>query len=325
MPQLITLGWVAAVLVTLSGLTSVRAAEERPSDLDEVVESAAADFLTNGRTLGLSIGIHRAGKSASYHFGTTAPGGLARPTSQTQYCLGSITKTFTGALLAQAAVEGRISLNDDVRKWLPGAFSNLEYSGHPVRLWQLINHTSGLPLNLPLSVTTPDARTPQTTERFEREAAVLAEYSQEAFLRDIGNVKLAGPPGERFSYSNAAAQLAGLILERVYGQTYEVLVRAKITGPLAMDDTKVVLDEKELARFAKGYCGDVGFMPPCSSALPAHAALKSTTADMLKYVAWQLAEADEAVRLAHQAAGTTQWTTDNSYGNNILDAVAPGR
>jgi CubicO group peptidase (beta-lactamase class C family) len=80
-----------------------------------------------------------------------------------------------------------------------------------------------------------------------------------------------------------------------------------------MKDTKVTLNAAELSRLPQGYSGGVPFVPPCSSALPAHGALKSTAADMLKYVAWHLAETDEAVKLSHRPAGTTVWSADNSY------------
>jgi CubicO group peptidase (beta-lactamase class C family) len=263
--------------------------------------------------LGLSIGIHSSGKTYTYDFGTTERGKQSLPTSRTQYCIGSITKTFTGVLLAQAAVEKKLTLEDDVRKWLPGEYPNLEYEGQPLRLWQLINHTSGLPFNLPETLAAPVPGQRNSAEHFGKEAAFLEDYTNDDFLRDLHGVKLSRLPGEKFSYSNAAAQAVGVVLERVYDQSYEDLVRAKIAGPLAMDDTKVELSAAELARFPRGYSASVPFVPPCSSLLPAHGSLKSTTADMLKYVAWHLAETDEAVRLSHQPAGTTVWTADNSY------------
>jgi CubicO group peptidase (beta-lactamase class C family) len=261
----------------------------------------------------LSIGVQAGSKAYTYNFGGTEPGKPSPPTSRTQYCIGSITKTFTGVLLAQAATEGKVTLEDDVRKWLPAEYPNLEYEGQPVRLWQLANHTSGLPLNLPESIPAPVPGQRNSADDFRKEAGQLAQYTQDDFLRDLHGVKLTRLPGERFSYSNAAAQLAGLALERVYDASYDDLVRTKIVDPLAMEDTKVALSATEQMRFPRGYSRGVAFVPPCSSVLPAHGALKSTAADMLKYVAWHLAEMDEAVKLTHRPAGTTVWTADNSY------------
>jgi CubicO group peptidase (beta-lactamase class C family) len=281
--------------------------------IDSAVEQAAKKFMENGQTVGLSLGIYKDGKTYTYNFGTTERGKQHPPTAHTHYCIASITKTFTGTLLAQAAVEKKVSLDDDVRKYLPGEYPNLEYKGQPVRLWQLINHTSGLPFGLPEK---PDWQTGEEKDIAKlavKDAAFLEKYTRDDFLRDLHSVKLTRNPGERFSYSNAAAQLLGLVLERVYGKSYEELVQGKITGPLGMSDTKVTLTAAETERFPKGYSAGGAFVPANSARLPAHGALKSTTADMLKYVAWHLAEKDEAVKLSHRPAGTTVWSKDNSF------------
>lgn len=304
---------VMAVVLAVAAPGMANADERSALAVEAAVTDAAQDFLKNGRTLGLSIGVQRGDKAYTYHFGDTEPGKSSRPTERTQYCIGSITKTFTGVLLAQAVTERKLTLEDDVRKWLPGEYPSLEYEGQPVRLWQLTNHTSGLPLNLPEGLPAPVPGQRDSATDFRKEAALLERYTQDDFLRDLRDVKLTRPPGERFSYSNAAAQLAGLVLERLYGESFDNLVRTKIAGPLAMEDTRVALNATEQARLPRGYSGGVAFVPPSSSALPAHGALKSTAADMLKYAAWHLAETDEAVQLTHRPAGTTVWTADSSY------------
>jgi CubicO group peptidase (beta-lactamase class C family) len=48
-------------------------------------------------------------------------------------------------LLAQAVLEKKASLQDDIRKFLPGSYPNLQWNGAPIRLVNLANHTSGLP------------------------------------------------------------------------------------------------------------------------------------------------------------------------------------
>jgi CubicO group peptidase (beta-lactamase class C family) len=300
---------------------------DRTKSIDSAVEKAAKTFMEKGQTVGLSIGIYRDGRTYTYNFGTTERGKQQPPTAHTQYAIASITKTFTGTLLAQAAVEKKVSLDDDVRKYLPGEYPNLEYKGQPVRLWQLINHTSGLPMSLPEKPEWQAGEEKDIAKLASKEAAFLERYTQDDFLRDLHGVKLTRNPGEKFSYSNAAAQLLGLILERVYGQSYEELVRAKITGPLGMKDTKVTLTAAERERFPKGQSASGPFVPAFSGRLPAHGSLKSTTADMLKYIEWHLAEKDEAIKLSHRAAGNTVWSNDNSFtvGLNWQILQGPGR
>jgi CubicO group peptidase (beta-lactamase class C family) len=105
----------------------------------------------------------------------------------------------------------------------------------------------------------------------------------------------------------------GLVLERVYGKSYEELLRIKIARPLKMNDTKVTLTSAERARVPRGYSAGGAFLPALSTQLPAAGSLWSTTADLLKYIAWNLAESDPAVKLAHQPAGNTVWTPDHHY------------
>ncbi len=91
-------------LAVLSQSALPQTTERDAEKISPVVDSAARTFLTNGQTIGLSIGIYKDGKTYTYHFGSTERGRQHLPTDKTLYCIGSITKTFTGLLLAQAVV-----------------------------------------------------------------------------------------------------------------------------------------------------------------------------------------------------------------------------
>ncbi len=107
-------------------------------DIDRVVNEAANKFMTDRHSVGLSVGIIKDGRIRTYNFGEVEKGTKKRPSQHTIYELASITKTFTGVLLAQAVVEGKVKLDDDVRKYLDGSYPNLEFEGKPIRLFQLI-------------------------------------------------------------------------------------------------------------------------------------------------------------------------------------------
>lgn len=296
------------------GAPFVPAENGRAEAVRVAVDSAASAFLENRQTIGLSIGIVQNRKEYTFDYGTTDREQRRLPTARTQYPIASITKTFTGALLAQAVVEKRVKLDDDVRKYLDGDFPNLEFHGQPVRLCQLINHTSGLPTNSALEMAAMETgQDDDVARKAEREQAFLNAYTEADFYRELHAVRLTRAPGEKFSYSNVAAQLLGLVLERVYRKSYEELIRSKIAGPLRMRDTKVALTPSETARLPRGYAAGRAFVWPLSARFPAAGALKSTTTDMLKYIAWHLAEKDEAVVLSHQPAGSTVWSRDGSF------------
>lgn len=284
---------------------------ETKSKPDSVVDAAARKFMSDPRAVGLSIGVFQNGKSSTFNHGTTVLGKKRAPTEHTLYPIASITKTFTGSLLALAAVEGKLKLDDDVRKFLKDDFPNLEFQGHPIRLHDLLDHRSGLPLTL--------------GDRHYSIHRLVDPHPLKEFYEDLRRVTLNTRPGEKFQYSNAAAQLAGYILETVYGVPFEQLVKEKIVRPLGMKETAITLSAREHSRLAGGY-DDAGksFVPPPDD-LQAAGGLKSSVADLLKYARWHIAEADEAVKLSHAPvftennyAAALNWQILKAHGRRLV-------
>jgi len=107
---------------------------------------------------------------------------------------------------------------------------------------------------------------------------------------------------DRYAYSNADAELVGVILENAYHTSYGMLVQRYICQPGHMNDTRLLVPERELSRQAKGYDGKGLLMPEAMifHPFPAAGFLKSTVSDMLRYMALNLNETDSAIRLSHQ-------------------------
>jgi CubicO group peptidase (beta-lactamase class C family) len=271
-----------------------------------VVDQAVQTFLKNTpQAVGLSIGVVSGREVCTYNFGTVERGSKRTPTSDTLYPIASVTKTFTGTLLAQAAIEKRLNLDDDVRKYLDGNFPNLEFQGQWIRLLDLLDHRSGLPFFLP---DRPEAQPGYDNDRVPwptRVNELLRNYTRANFFEDLHLVKLEAAPGTQFRYSNAAAQLAGYILERVYGTSYESLLKRKVFDLLKMRNTAITLRPEQRVRLAHGYDEDGNLMPENPDRIQAAGAIKSTVNDLLKYVQWQIRESDEAVRLSHQPVFTS--------------------
>ncbi|MBD2751599.1 serine hydrolase domain-containing protein [Spirosoma validum] len=297
---------------TIAILPPEKASTDNPlqKPIDFIVEEAAQQFMTVPQTVGLSVGIFRDGQTHIYNYGEVEKGSQQLPTGQTIYPIASITKTFTGALLAQAVVEKRVNLGDDIRKYLPGAYPNLAYQGQPIRLFHLINHRSGLPFLLP---DRPDAFANTTIPSSAIATELLQNYTQQDFYTDLRNVRLDNTPGYTFRYSNTGAQLLGYILERVYKLPFEDLVRQKITELLAMKRTSITLPPSDQTSCAPGYNCDGVQMPSIPDQLQGAAALKSTVTDMLKYVQWNVAEQTEAVKLTHRST----WGDSTRYSAGL--------
>ena len=147
-------------------------------------------------------------------------------TNQTKYKIASITKLFTSVLILQLHEQGKIDLNKPIATYLP------DYAGEgadKVTLHQLLNHTSGLAnfdtvkdLDTALKSGIPVYQTPYTSDQ------LLARFC---------SGKLANVPGKVFDYNNADYIVLGKIIERLYSDTYERVLRDRILQPLKMENT----------------------------------------------------------------------------------------
>jgi len=135
--------------------------------------------------------------------------------------IGSVSKQFTAACVALLALEGKLSLEDDVRQYIP----ELPVYGRPITLRHLLHHTSGLrDYNTLLSLAgfRPDSDCPTVEEALE------------IICRQKG---LNHPPGEEYSYTNTGYFLLGQIVERVSGKSLNQFAQERIFQPLGMKNT----------------------------------------------------------------------------------------
>ncbi|MGQ9578053.1 MAG: serine hydrolase [Candidatus Aminicenantales bacterium] len=135
--------------------------------------------------------------------------------------IGSVSKQFTAACVAILALQGKLSLDDDVRKYIP----ELPVYERPITLRHLIHHTSGLrDYNALLSLAgfRPDADCPTVEEALE----IICSQK-----------RLNYPPGEEYSYTNTGYFLLGLIVERVSGKSLNQFAQENIFRPLGMKNT----------------------------------------------------------------------------------------
>ncbi|ALD20846.1 beta-lactamase [Hymenobacter sp. DG25A] len=265
--------------------------------LDVVVQRAGEAFIKDPTAVGLSIGIIHGKQTYFYNFGTVEKGVSKVPTQNTVYEIGSISKTFTSLLLARAVAEKRVSLQDDVRKYLKGEYPNLAFAGKPIKLVHLANTTSALPDNLPDRTSMLQQVNPDSIPSLILK--VSSTYTKDNFYHDLHSVKLDTVPGLISRHSNAGAQLLAYILESIYQAPYEKLVEKYIEKPLHMQSTASVKAGSSL--LAVGHNEKGNRMPyHFIDQVEPSGGLRYSAVDMLKYLAYQLAETDKAVVLSHQ-------------------------
>ncbi|MBF9221351.1 serine hydrolase domain-containing protein [Hymenobacter ruricola] len=272
--------------------------------LDSVVQRAVTEYMSNANVAGLSVGVLVGGQLHVYDFGETEKGSGVLPTPSTIYEIGSVTKTFTGTLLAQAVLDGKVRLQDDVRQYVAGQYPDLQYAGAPVRVVHLSNHTSGLPSEPPLPGTGQDPFAP----------GLLVD---DALVRQLLlSVRPDTLPGVRRAYSNFAVGLEGLILEKAYRAPYEQLLKQYIFRPYGMRHSAIAVAKRDLSRYAAGYDVEGNRTAYWRNRLAEPAGgIRSTPHDMLLYVRGQLDRHRAAAQLSHQLTfGTAQAGAGLNWG-----------
>lgn len=216
-----------------------------------------------------AVGVWRGGSSRFAFTPQSAVNPAASDNRQGQplFEIGSITKVFTGLLLAQAVERGELRLDDTLGKLLNGK-ANLSPQVAAVTLRQLVTHSSCLP------------RLPADFAVGSSPANPYQYYGRDRLWTALSALKLENPPPCEAAYSNFGFAVLGELISERYGMSWDALVRERITRPLGMHDTVQYLGDKT-ARLAAGYAGNETASPWDMRAFAGAGALRSTAADML--------------------------------------------
>ncbi|GAB2860228.1 hypothetical protein GCM10027277_31020 [Pseudoduganella ginsengisoli] len=186
-----------------------------------------------------------------------------------QLRLGSVTKQFTAVAILMLAEQGKLSLQDDITRFLP----DYPVNGHRITIEQLLQHKAGI-------------RNYTAMPRFWPNADKDTGVAQ--FIDFFKNEPLDFAPGERWSYSNSGYFLLGAIIEKASGQRYADFIAQHIFEPLGMQDTAYEGHERSGKHRVEGY--RAGFFSGYSTAekismtLPyAAGALVSTVDDLARW------------------------------------------
>lgn len=273
-------------------------------NVDTLVNGLGSRFVKNDQSFGLSIGIYTNGKTHFYNYGTTDKNNINTPTENSIYEVGSITKAFVSLVLANAVIEKKVKLTDDIRKYLPGNYPNLEYKKTPITLLELSNTTSRLPNWL------PNMKKEITNTTSDSTAQVLENtgYVEKDMLQGLHTVVLDTIPGTKSAHSNGAALVLSYILERVYHEPIEALVRKYVLNPATMKNTSFLAAKSNPGLLVTGYDGKKNQMPYFSTPfLKGVGGLSSNTSDLVKFIQLQLDTTQSAVNLSHQKTFNNGW------------------
>jgi len=138
-------------------------------------------------------------------------------TPETNYRLASVTKQFTAAAILLLSQDGKLALDDPVKKWLPSLPSAVD----SVTITHLLTHTSGI-------IDYEDVIPAGTVEQVHDAYVLRLLESQDSVYFK---------PGTRYSYSNSGYSLLSLIVARASGKSFATFLRERIFLPLGMNHT----------------------------------------------------------------------------------------
>jgi D-alanyl-D-alanine-carboxypeptidase/D-alanyl-D-alanine-endopeptidase len=244
---------------------------------DAEIRSILSDRIDKVRqNVGIAVGIVDANGRRFVSYGSFSVKDPSPVGNDTVFEIGSTTKVFTSTILADMVQRGEVSLDDPVARYLPADVKMPQRGGKQITLVDLATHTSGLP-RMPANFKPKDPDNP------------YADYTLGNLFEFLSSYELTRDIGSQFEYSNMGAGLLGQALARRAGMDYEALVRARVTGPLKMENTRIALSAEMKSRLAPGHNG--ARQPTANWDLPTFAgagALRSDARDMLTFIAAHL-------------------------------------
>ena len=167
-------------------------------------------------------------------------------TADTHFRVGSISKTVVAVALVQQYEDGALDIEAPVAELVPEIAIDNPFSGTPVTVLHLLQHTAGF----------DDMHFNEIYNRDDPPDLALADVLR----RTRASRRVRWRPGTRMSYSNPGYAVAGAVLERITGRPYEDVIRERIFAPLDMATSSFTLTADDLPLMARGY--DTAAGPP---------------------------------------------------------------
>lgn len=301
---------------------NIQSKQESDSSLRAMVLRESQKYMRQEPIVGMVVAVMNGDEELVIGLGRRDLSTDLPPDGDTVFELASLTKLFTGTLLAYEIRMGNLALTNLVVDHLPEGITMPESISKSLTFGHLVTHTSGFPGR------GDNLKSKTGLFSMIRGSNPYRGYTQEDFWEDVPSVQLKSSPGEKFRYSNFGTSLFGTILANQAGTTYEDRVRERIWKPLGMNDTAVVPSPDQASRRAGGYRSVIsmgrlllGFAAEpwlVPDVLAPEGGMLSTANDMLKFLKANAnldhPDLGPAMKLAQ--AHLYQWTDYYSLGIN---------
>lgn len=226
----------AAVLTLL-----VSACTDAPADVSSV-QDIAQEYVDPagrpGKAIGLVVGVATANGRLITGLGATRIGGTVVPDADSLFDLASVTKVYTGYLLAKGVLNQEVTPGQTLEATFGDAVPT--YNGQSISLMDLATHTSALP-------DYPDNMVGMSP-------TPAAGYTRDLLETFLASHQIVGAPGQQYQYSNVGSGILGEVLVDAAGlSSFEELIQREIAGPYGLDDTTASPDASQAERKVQGY------------------------------------------------------------------------
>jgi CubicO group peptidase (beta-lactamase class C family) len=197
------------------------------------VDDYVRSELARQRIPGAAIAVTRGGKiikAAGYGYANLEHQVPVKP--ETVFQSGSISKQLAAAVAMLLVEDGKIVLDDPVKKYLPDAPPT--WDGITIR--HLLTHTSGIP-----------------EYQYGKDFDMRKDYTDDERLHIVYGMKLEFAPGSRWNYSDTGYMVLGILLSRAGGEFYGDILRRRVFEPLVMKTARIISEEDVIPNRAAGY------------------------------------------------------------------------
>ncbi|MCB0842033.1 MAG: beta-lactamase family protein [Bacteroidetes bacterium] len=263
-------------------------------DMTETMNLVEKSYIKEGPLVGMVIGIVKQGKVETYAFGSKEAGRKELPDNKTIFEIGSITKTFTGTILAIQATHEQLTLEQPISKYLPEDVKVPQYEGKSITFLDLATQSSSLP------------RMPRNFNSYVKNSKdPYINYPVSALYENLNQTNLDKPIGQTYEYSNLGFGLLGHLEGLVDSSDYETALQTMILDKLEMNATKVRVDEEVNKNLALPHQGEkIVSQWEFTDAFMGAGTIKSNLHDMLIYLKANMypesTSLEEAIMLAQK-------------------------
>src|SRR6266700_3481385 len=208
-------------------------------DLDGKVDALVQSELQKQHIPGAAVGVYRDGKmTRAQGYGLANVEWNAAVTPDTIFQSGSVGKQFTATAVMMLVEEGKVGLEDPIKKYFPDA----PETWNDIKVRHLLSHTSGL------GEYESGARTKAGGPFYMR-----LDFTEDELYKRITEMPMDFKTGEDWSYRNTNYVLLGILIHKVTGKFYGDFLQERIFKPLGMNRTRIISEEDIIPRRAAGY------------------------------------------------------------------------